>query len=260
MFTNFSTILLIVLLPFLTQTCSDSPNSPENEFFSFKVKAVDIFNKPIPNLKVGFYFHLEGLSNKNNHKVQKDINYGNTKFIFSVEKICNVELAVYDLEGNIMEKLISIDKHPAGIYSVIYITGDLFPGVYNCVLTAKDTLGNDILFKDSVYAVLYHTDPVYNGIGFTKSDGTFITNKKVIFPSLYKLPTLIETGIEGPEQIGSFSIGDFVTILLTDTLTNQTFNYTRKLTQFSNEFILSFPPDADYTPKSNTYQYVNNDF
>lgn len=255
---GFSTTLLIVLIPFLNQTCSEPPNSPDNESFSFKVKAVDIFNKPIPNLKVGVYFHLEGLSNKNIHKVQNNINYGNTTFIFSVEKKCNVELAVYDLEGNIMKKLISIDKCPAGIHSVLYITGDLFPGVYNCVLTVKDTLGNNIIFKDSVYSVLYHTDPAYNGIGFTKTDGTFISNKKMIFPSLYNLPTLVETGIEGPVQIGAFSIGDSVTILLTDTLTNQTFNYTRKLTQFSNEFILSFPPDAADTPKLKTHNYLNN--
>ena len=259
-FIGFSTILLVILFQFLNQTCTESPNSPDNETFSFKVKAVDIFNKPIPNLKVGFYFNLKDASNKNILKVQKDINYGNTSLMFSLEQMCNVELAVYDLEGNIKEKLISIDKHPPGIYEVLYVTGDLFPGVYNCVLTAKDTLGNKIIFKDSVYSVLYHTNPVYNGIGFTKTDGTFNTNKKVIFPSLYKLPTLIETGIAGPEQIGAFSIGDSVTILLTDTLTNQTFYYTRKLTQFSNEFILLFPPDAAYIPKSNTYQHVNNAF
>lgn len=259
-FIGSSTILLVVLLPYLNQTCTESPNSPDNETFSFKVKAVDIFNKPIPNLNVGVYFHLEGTSNKNILKVQKDIDYGNTKFIFSLEQMCNVELAINDLDGNIMEKLISIDKQPPGIYEVLYITGDLFPGVYNCVLTAEDTLENEILFQDSVYAVLYHTDPAYNSIGFTNTDGTFFTNKKVIFPSLYTLPTLVETGIEGPEQIGAFSIGDSITILLTDTLANQTFNYTRKLTQFSNEFILLFPPDADVLPKSNTYHYVLNDY
>ena len=256
-FIGFFTTLVTVLLLLLSQTCSESPNSPNTEPFSFTVNAVDQLNRPISNLKVGVYFQLKEASNKNIHKVKMNSNYGNTTFSFSLEKICNAELSVYDLEGNIIETLISKKKYSAGIYSVQYITGDLFPGVYNCVLTVEDTLGHSVIFKDSVYAVLYHTDPAYNGIGFTKLDGTFNSNNKAIFPSLFNLPTLIETGIEGPEQIGSFSIGDSVTILLTDTVANQTFIYTRKLNEFSNDFILQFPPDAVDIQKLNTYHFSN---
>ncbi len=72
----------------------------------------------------------------------------------------------------------------------------------------------------------------------------------MIFPSLYTLPTLIETGIEGPVQVGSFIIGDSVTILLTDTIKNQTSKYTRKLNQYSNDFTLRFPGEVGERPNS----------
>lgn len=137
--------------------------------------------------------------------------------------------------------IINNDRHNVGNYEVQFITGDLFPGVYKCVLEAKDTLSNNTLFRDSVYAVLWHKDPVYNAIGFTNNNGIIETRNKLYFPSLYNLPGLIRTLENGPEPVGTFGIEDSITILVTDTISNLTSRYTRKLTKNTNNYELLFP-------------------
>jgi len=238
---DFSTVIIIFIISFLSQSCSDSVNSPENEPFSFKVKVVDNSNKPLSNMKIGVFFRFtDPFMNK---KLLKEVNtnYGVTVLKYSVNKLCKLTLIAYDLENNVSMEIINNNRHNAGNYEVQFITGNLFPGVYKCILEAKDTLDNNTLFRDSTYAVLWHKDPVYNGIGFTNNDGIFETRKKLYFPSLYKLPVLIRTLENGPEPVGTFGIEDSVTILVTDTTSNLTNRYTRKLGKNSNTYELIFP-------------------
>ena len=237
---DFSTVIIIFIISFLSQSCTDSVISPENEPFSFKVKVVDNSNKPLSNMKIGVFFRFtDPFINK---KLLKEVNtnYGVTVLKYSVNKLCKLTLIAYDLENNVSMEIIN-NKHNAGNYEVQFITGDLFPGVYKCVLEAKDTLDNNTLFRDSTYAVLWHKDPVYNGIGFTDNDGIFETRKKLYFPSLYELPVLIRTLENGPEPVGTFGIEDSVTILVTDITSNLTSRYTRKLGKNLNTYELIFP-------------------
>ena len=238
---DFSTVIIIFIISFLSQSCTDSVNSPENEPFSFKVKVVDNSNKPLSNMKIGVFFRFtDPFMNK---KLLKEVNtnYGVTVLKYSVNKLCKLTLIAYDLENNVSMEIINNNRHNAGNYEVQFITGDLFPGVYKCVLEAKDTLDNNTLFRDSTYAVLWHKDPVYNGIGFTDNDGIFETRKKLYFPSLYELPVLIRTLENGPEPVGTFGIEDSVTILVTDTTSNLTSRYIRKLGKNLNAYELIFP-------------------
>ena len=238
---DFSTVIIIFIISFLSQSCTDSVISPENEPFSFKVKVVDNSNKPLSNMKIGVFFRFtDPFINK---KLLKEVNtnYGVTVLKYSVNKLCKLTLIAYDLENNVSMEIINNNRHNAGNYEVQFITGDLFPGVYKCVLEAKDTLDNNTLFRDSTYAVLWHKDPVYNGIGFTDNDGIFETRKKLYFPSLYELPVLIRTLENGPEPVGTFGIEDSVTILVTDITSNLTSRYTRKLGKNLNTYELIFP-------------------
>ena len=238
---DFSTVIIIFIISFLSQSCTDSVISPENEPFSFKVKVVDNSNKPLSNMKIGVFFRFtDPFMNK---KLLKEVNtnYGVTVLKYSVNKLCKLTLIAYDLENNVSMEIINNNRHNAGNYEVQFITGNLFPGVYKCVLEAKDTLDNNTLFRDSTYAVLWHKDPVYNGIGFTDNDGIFETRKKLYFPSLYKLPVLIRTLENGPEPVGTFGIEDSVTILVTDTTSNLTSRYIRKLGKNLNAYELIFP-------------------
>ena len=238
---DFSTVIIIFIISFLSQSCSDSVNSPENEPFSFKVKVVDNSNKPLSNMKIGVFFRFtDPFMNK---KLLKEVNtnYGVTVLKYSVNKLCKLTLIAYDLENNVSMEIINNNRHNAGNYEVQFITGNLFPGVYKCILEAKDTLDNNTLFRDSTYAVLWHKDPVYNGIGFTDNDGIFETRKKLYFPSLYELPVLIRTLENGPEPVGTFGIEDSVTILVTDTTSNLTSRYIRKLGKNLNAYELIFP-------------------
>jgi len=241
MFIGFSSILFIVLFSFLNQTCTESPNSSDNEPFSFQVKVVDNSNKPLPNLKIGVYFHFTDQLTKKN--LLKEVNniYGVTVLRYSVNKLCRLTLIAYDLENNVAMGIINNDRHNVGNYEVQFITGDLFPGVYKCVLEAKDTLSNNTLFRDSVYAVLWHKDPVYNAIGFTNNNGNFETQNKLYFPSLFKLPLLIRTVENGPEPVGTTGIEDSVTILVTDTVSNLICTYTREIKNSKNSYELVFP-------------------
>lgn len=242
MFIGLSSTLFIVLLSFLNQTCTESPpNSSDNESFSFQVKVVDNSNKPLPNLKIGVYFHFTNQLIKKN--LLKEVNniYGVTVLKYSVSKLCRLTLIAYDLENNAAMEIINNDRHTVGIYEAHFITGDLFPGVYKCFLEAKDTLNNNTLFRDTTYAILWHKDPVYNAIGFTDNNGIFETRNKLYFPSLYNLPELIRTLENGPEPVGTFGIEDSITILVTDTISNLTSRYTRKLMKNTNNYELLFP-------------------
>lgn len=219
---DFSKIFIFFFLILLSHSCTDSVNSPDDEPFSFKVKVVNNSNEPLSNIKIGVYFHFtDPFMNK---KLLKEVNtnYGVTVLKYSVNKLCKLTLIAYDLENNVAMEIINNNRHNAGNYEVQFITGDLFPGVYKCVLEAKDTLSNNTFFKDSVYAVLWHKDPVYNGTGFTDNEGMFETRNKLYFPILYSLPELIRTLENGPEPVGNFGIEDSVTILVTDTTSNLT--------------------------------------
>ena len=55
------------------------------------------------------------------------------------------------------------------------------------------------------------------------------------------MPILVQTNELGSQQVGEFTISDSISILVTDTLTNQTSEYTRKIGEFLNEYELIFP-------------------
>lgn len=259
-FSSLFSTLFILLLSFLNQTCTESPNSSDNEPFSFQVKVVDNSSKPLPNLKIGIYFHFtDPFMNK---KLLKEVNTNNgvTVLRYSVNKLSRLTLIAYDLENNVAMELINTDRHNVGDYETHFITGDLFPGVYKCVLVAKDTSGNTTLFRDSTYAVLWHSDPIFNGIGFTDGNGIFETNNKLYFPSLYDLPELIRTLEEGPEPVGAFGIEDSVTILVTDTVSNLICTYTKAINNNSNSFELVFPGaenESNLVVKEGEWKYPN---
>jgi hypothetical protein len=231
-------VFSFLLLQF--QFCTESVNSSDDSF-SFKVQVVDSLQIPKPNLKIGVYFHFtnqfigKGLAKAVNNS------YGTTSLRYTISTLCKLTLDVYDLENRIAMQLVKNDRHHAGNYEVHFITSDLFPGVYKCVLIAKDTTGNNTLFRDSTYAVLWHSDPIFNGIGITDGNGIFETRNKLFFPSLYDLPELIRTLEEGPEPVGTFAIEDSVTILVTDTVSNMICVYTRAINNNSNSFKLVFP-------------------
>ena len=104
---DFSTVIIIFIISFLSQSCSDSVNSPENEPFSFKVKVVDNSNKPLSNMKIGVFFRFtDPFMNK---KLLKEVNtnYGVTVLKYSVNKLCKLTLIAYDLENNVSMEIIN---------------------------------------------------------------------------------------------------------------------------------------------------------
>lgn len=224
------------------QFCTEFVNSPEKELFSFKVKVVDNTNKPLPNMKLGVYFHFTNQFFEKGITKVVNTNFGTTSIRYTVNTLCKISLTAKDLENRVARQLIDNDIHYAGNYEVKFTTGDLFPGVYKCILEAKDTLNKNTLFKDSIHAVLWHTDPIFNGIGFTDGNGTFETKNKIYFPSLYELPEFIRTLEESPEPLGTFRIVDSITILVTysDNVLNWTQTYSRKLTKNTNSYELIF--------------------
>jgi hypothetical protein len=235
--------IIIISISFLLLNCNEqstSPNGTDN-IFSFKVKVVDSLNSPLSNVKIGTYFHLSDIVLEKSNNKETDINYGVTSISYAINDICKLYLTAYDLENRAVMNLVQNDRHNVGRYQVHFNTGELFPGVYKCVLIAKDTLDINTLYKDSIYAVLLHTDPVYNGIGYTDNNGIFETQNKLYFPALYELPVIIRTLEGGPEPFGSFNIDDSITILVTDTVLNITSRYTREIKNLANNFELIFP-------------------
>lgn len=235
--------IIIISISVLLYNCNEQSTEPKNDdtSFSFKVKVVDDSNNPLENMKVGSWYHPTNLGL--NKIIPLKINEPNAsstiKFRIKENSIVNME--IYDLDNKRVRILIDDDVKQEGAYEIIINATGLIGSIYKCVYTAKDTMNTAILYKDSIYATLLYVNEPNTMMGFTNAAGEFESNNKLYFPSLYVLPELIHTGPVDPTPIGTFTISDTITIMITNTITNITSNYIKTIKNGNNEFTLTYP-------------------
>ena len=168
--------------------------------------------------------------------------YGTTSIVFSAPVAYRGQLEVFDLDGKRVADLLDGSMRPAGTYMVNWQTSEeISTGVYKYRFTALSDTTSSVLFRDSLYAVLYQYDPALTIVGWTGADGVVQTSKAVQFPHLYPLPHFIETELD-PTPVDSFTVTDSVRIALSDTTNHLMMKYTRLVKSGSNEFILTWDP------------------
>lgn len=235
--------IIIISISILLFNCNEQSTEPKNDdaSFSFKVKVVDGSNNPLENMKVGSWYHPTNLGL--NKIIPLKIMDPNplTSIRFVIIDNSNITLEIYDLNNKKVKILIDNNRLQLGNYEVNFDATGLIGSVYKCVLTAKDTMNTTVLYKDSIYAVIIYINELNTKMGFTNAAGEFESNNKLFFPSLYVLPELILTSESGPSPIKTFSISDTITIMITNTITNITYNYIKTIRNGSNEFTLAYP-------------------
>jgi hypothetical protein len=131
-----------------------------------------------------------------------------------------------------------------GAYRASLIIAQQVPTrVYKCHLIAQDTTSGAILFKDSIYAVLWQPDASISILGWTGTNGTFETQDTLFFPNVMALPPLVRMGLNG-DSLGTFTIKDSVTITLTDTSTNRSLQFAGTVKKGVNDIQLTWNPIA----------------
>lgn len=243
---------LILAASLISAACTDNATLPPmqapppyplgDSLFAIEVK--DTAGNPVPGLRVSSWFDLSidffSSDKSMSRRVEESLRYA-TVIRFSLLLTSRVELSVLDMSGALVRKLVDEVK-PTGLHSVVWGGApNLLGGVYKCRLIARDVLFNNVLFADSIYAVLWMPDPEQSVMGVTDSKGRYATNNSLRFPSVLDLPPLVST--DALCQIGEdFAIEDTVTIVLTDTDSGDRQTYQRTIKKGSNKFALVWNP------------------
>ena len=220
-----STIALILL-----SSCKDDGTEPLlSTGFSARIEVKTPGGAPVSGLRISVWNHLppEILTKPSTENAGLALPLSASTIDFSVATKARIILTVSEFDGSPVSTLVDQDLNP-GLYAVSWSNvAHTPPRVYPYRLLALDDSTGDLLFRDSRYAVLWHTDSDIAILGWTNSAGKFETSDSLFFPNVLNLPTLVYTGSQGPDSLNMFTFSDSVTIALTDTATNQHLSFER---------------------------------
>jgi hypothetical protein len=218
-------ILLILTIMLFAIACEDTVvnGRPGDDSFLFHLDVVDSSGDPRPGLSIGVWNELSLP-----HFVGQSESQGNAlsepPFVTTVTCLtpvaCRANLTIFDLENNPVDTLLDENVY-AGEWTVTW-SGPEEPvanGVYKCIYSAYDSDSDALLYRDSIWMVLWQPDPAVSIIGYNDSDGSFETRDSLLFPNIFELPKIPQTGEDDWNVIDSFTVLDHVHITLTDTLT-----------------------------------------
>ena len=208
---------LLILIFTLLLSCKENNVGPtDNNSFSLELTVRNSNGNILPNINVSLWSNLKStinlmkLSKTNKILSATNISYG-------IKQKCFVDLSIFNLDGQKINSLVS-GQYGIGSYQVqVDFDNRNINGAYKVKLIASsDSLKNNILFKDSIYIVLWQPDPVSSFVGKTDSNGKLKITNKVLFPNLYNLPSMLITGTDSPTILGGFTFSDSVTVALSD--------------------------------------------
>jgi len=222
---QFSIVGLILLF-----SCTDDTTSPPPlTEFSVKISVKNPSGTPVAGLRISAWNHLPSSVFPENQKT-RDIPaspLSASTIQFSIPMRARINLEVFEFDGShastLVDQILDAGMHTVNWYNQVHRP----TRVYYYRLIAKDTATTSPLFRDSLFAVLWHVDSEIAILGWSSLAGTFETSDKLLFPNVLDLPTLIHTGEQGPDSLNTFVIPDMVTIGLTDTVTHQHMKFDR---------------------------------
>jgi hypothetical protein len=239
-------VLLTIIAAIRLSSCKDEGMAPPpTTDFSVKITIKTPSGAPASGLRISAWNHLppgvfQGTPMKSGSLA---IPLSASVINFSVATAARINLTVFEFDGSIVSTLVD-QLVPSGLHAFHWDNpSHTPPRVYCYRLIARDTGTAAQLFRDSLFAVLWHTDPEIAVLGWSSYAGTFETSDKLLFPNVLDLPRLIHTSSEGPDSLTTFTIPDSVTIALTDTVTQQQMMFDRVITKgVANEIELIWNP------------------
>jgi hypothetical protein len=227
-------LLFNIMVVVLLSSCrEDTTSPPPTTDFSVKITIKNPVGTPVGGLRISAWNHLPPgipLSAQMRHgALASPLSVSTIEF--SVATPSRINLSVLEFDGSpvstLVDQLLSF-----GLYQVNWSNlAHTPPRVYRYRLIARDSAGAATLFRDSLYAVLWHVDAEIAVLGWSSSAGTFETSDKLLFPNVLDLSELVHTNSNGPESLGTFTIPDSVTIALTDTTAHQQMTFDRLITR-----------------------------
>lgn len=214
-------------------TDGDGDDAP----FYFRVSVADTAGNPVPGLTVGVWSDVAlrtgtslgatsgtavWLQEWTLHQNAPNPFFPTTTIAWDTPCDCIPELTVSDLSGALVRELCNPDSIvTAGSYAVNFTLdcADCCGGtsVFACELVARDTTASTVLFERSIYVVAHTSDVACAALGLTGADGVFETDRRLPFPCLFELPTMIATYPAHEDSFTFFDIPDDVVIGLLDT-------------------------------------------
>jgi hypothetical protein len=227
----------------LLVSCKNNATSPPlpGDGFSVKITVKSLLGAPVPGLRISAWNQLSvspGLHAAGLHHAS-----ATSSIRFGVREISRVTLSVLEFDGSPVSTLVN-DVLPAGMFMFAWTPAPILKPtrVFRYRLVAQDTSSGSTLFRDSLYAVLWQPDAEISILGWTRSDGSFETTDKLLFPNTLDLPPLVHMNSAG-DSLGTFTILNAVTIVLTDTASNRQVSTTRTVNKgVRNDIVLTWNP------------------
>ncbi len=201
---------------------SAGPGTDNGQSFLLKISVNNASGTPVSGLRISAWNLIapapqsKGLSKA----AQPNTPLASSILPFGVGSLAKITLGVYELDGRLVASLATDRISVPGRYkTTLSIVESVPTRVFKCRLIAQDTGTGAILFRDSIYAVLWQPDATQSILGWTGPDGGFETRDTLMFPNLLALPPLGQTDATGT-HVGYFTLSDSVVITITDTVTH----------------------------------------
>jgi hypothetical protein len=213
-YVRFAAIVLILWAG--TLSCADDATAPqEDDTFSLRIEVRDTNGMPVSGLRVSAWNDLESEFGTL-PRLAVASSRPTTVIKFAVETRSRVELLVHNLRAEPVDTMVT-QILDSGEYTVVWDggAGELASGVYGFFLTARDTASGEVLWSGSQPVTLWLPDPDISVLGSTDASGVFETTDELLFPNVLDPPAQTATNELG-EEIDLFTLGDTLTIVLTD--------------------------------------------
>ena len=227
------------------------PTDKNQQVFSLTVSVVDANGNPVSGLIISAWNRITGLPaakiNPRTPLIQKVTSISTIGF--EVPVASHVRIDAFELDDQLFTTIVDLPVAAAGRHSAqLSIQSPGGMRVFKCRLVATDVSSGSLLYRDSIYAVLWQNDNVLSIIGTTTSRGIFQTQDSLLFPNVLSLPPITMTAATDPTPLGTLHISDSVTVTLSDTVARSTQSYLCSIKRGSNDIRLVWTPGTTLSP------------